>query len=108
MHANRESHDIKNDEHIAIRLWRVGVIHPFQNEPDHNGRKKHRTGIDFRFDRVEPLAIRKRKRQRPDNAGGIHRNAIRLRPGLWLAFPNHQESHNDQIRQHRRNAADDR
>ena len=57
MDTNGEARDIGYQENPAVTAWTVSLALPLQDEPEHQGSKEGREGIDLSLDSREPEGV---------------------------------------------------
>ena len=57
VHADAQARHIGDEDEPAIAVRLVGMVFPFQNEPEHNRGERRRIGIHLAFDSREPKGV---------------------------------------------------
>ena len=68
VHADAKSREVENKHEPAVRVGLIGVVLPFQNQPEHQGGEHRGVGINFALDGREPERVAPRVSQRARQA----------------------------------------
>ena len=66
--ADRETHQVRNQDQPAVTARLFCVLVPFQDSPEHHGGEQARRGIHLAFHGREPERVAERVRQRADSS----------------------------------------
>ena len=80
VHTDGQTGEVENQHNPAIGVRRVGIVFPFQNEPEHQSREHRRIGVDFALDCGEPEGVAPRVGQSTGHTAG--QNGQRLAEGF--------------------------
>ena len=68
VHADAKSREVENQYEPAVGVGLVGMVLPFQNQPEHQGGEHRGVGINFALDGREPERVAPRVSQRARQA----------------------------------------
>ena len=76
MHTGRESDSVCQKKQNTVTLGFIGMIGPFQDQPQSDSGEKGAGGIDFSFHRIEPVTVGKTEYQRSNQRSAADNNAV--------------------------------
>ena len=72
-----ESCEVKNEDEPAVGVWRIGIVFPLENQPEHQGSEHGRVSIYFAFYSREPESVAPSVSQSTSHTTGNNRNSLR-------------------------------
>ena len=86
MYAYGQAHAVGDNDNPSHGMRRIGLLLPFEHQPNHQSRKHRRKGVNLALDRRKPECIGKGICQRPDRSRSENRNGSRNGELLAILF----------------------
>ena len=76
MNADRQAGHIGDEYQPTVAVRLIGVVFPFQDEPEYDGRESRTIGVNLTFDSREPECVRERVNQGAHQSAGFNGNQL--------------------------------
>ena len=74
--ADTQARHVADEDEPAVAVGLVGVVLPFQDEPEDDGRERRRVGVDLTFDGRKPERVAESVDQRAHQSRGFDGNEL--------------------------------